>query len=262
MLKLLFRIYGSLIMRCILLQIDEGGSDLGTADAPVVEAETQVESTETVQSEEVAVEQQEQPPVDVEGIQRELHAEREKARRLQEYNEFLRNRPDPNAETVDPFKDVKQMAKDGVPFVEDVEKLIDYKMHLRQEKESEERMLSEVASLADQRRKEDTSYNDKMNLAFELINNDLSGSLSSIVATERTAEGKIRKLEWIATSHPLYGNIATKLNNQEVVDRMKANAAKPTTLASVQGLGSTSKPISQMNAQEYKEYFDSVKKKL
>jgi len=235
-----------------------GGSDLGTAsdvsvEAPVSEAPvTETTNTETQQVVESTP--------DFEGMKRALMAEQDKARRLQEYNEFLRNRPSP-AETSDPYANIRNLEKDSVPFVEDVEQLIEMKLYERMQKESEDRLVAEVKTIAERKKSEDSSYTDKMNLAFELCNMDKN--LADMVEAVPTAEGKLAKLEWIATAHPLYGNISQKNSQQDLIDRVQKNASLPQTLSGMPSSATTTvKPVTQMTDQEFKAYFNKVKSQL
>jgi hypothetical protein len=234
-----------------------GESDLGTA----VESQVTEQVSEPVIESDATIEQDSGPIVDVEGIKRELSAERDKARRLQEYNEFLRNRPDPNTINADPYADVRSLEKDSVPFVEDVEKLIELKLYERMQRESEDRLVSEVKTISEKKKAEDPSYLDKMNLAFELCGMDKN--LEALVESVPTAEGKLAKLEWIAMAHPLYGNISQKTSQQELIDRVKKNASLPQTLSGMPSASTQSvKPVSQMTNDEYRVYLQKIKSQL
>lgn len=234
-----------------------GEGDLGTATESAVEAPVVQESAPDTQVAQVESTEQQ---IDVEGMQRTIIAEREKIQRLQEYNEFLRNRPDPNAVKSDPYANVRSLEKDSVPYVEDVEQLIELKMYEREQKAAEDRLIADVKTISDKKKTEDPSYIDKMNLAFELVGYD--SSLANMVEAQPTAEGKLAKLEWIASAHPLYGNISQKANQQELIDRVQKNASLPPTLSSMPSLATTTKPVSQMTDAEYKVFLAEVKRKL
>jgi hypothetical protein len=238
-----------------------GVSDLGTGEQEQTQAvET---SVETPQAEEVKAESSEKEA----GILRELQQTKDELRREREYNEFVKQ----SAQYREPEKQAEaefDLKPDDIPYVADVDKLIEIKagrlVEAKLQAMEQERVKSDLLTMAEEHRKSDTNFDTRMEYAVELLQND------PLCAREfdraRTAKDKITVLEKIAKWHPKFSeSLLTKEpekknSSDEALQKIKENAGKPPTLSSVGGQGSSIKAWSQMSDDEYIKAFKEVTK--
>lgn len=226
-----------------------GVSDLGTGE------QEQTQAVETPQVEpEVKTESSDKEA----GILRELQQTKDELRREREYNEFVKQ----SAQYREPEKqaDVElDLKPDDIPYVSDVDKLIEVKagrlVEAKLQAMEQERVKADLLQIAEEHRKADSNFDTRMEYAVELLQND------PLCAREfdraRSAKDKITVLERIAKWHPKFSeSLLTKepqKNNasDEALQKIKENAGKPPTLSSVGGQGTSQKAWSQMSDEEY-----------
>ena len=248
-------------------------SDFNTGESDLGTAVEEIGSEETVENNQVdeTVEESRTEEIDsreavetetLKGIKNELWHAREESRKLREYNEFLKeagNQPKVKEAEEDELSD------DDVPYVGDTKKLIKRELGRAREEEQESRLVSQMDTIGKERAEADPAFNKNMDLAFELINREnLSGKsvLKDLVLSKKTAEARVKVLEYIASEHPLHVKSDTVNKSKELVERVKANVAIPTQLSSVGGSGKTSKAWTDMSDEDYATAFLEVTKKM
>lgn len=225
-----------------------GGSDLGTAGLEQVVNET----VNTEVTPEAPVETQVESSISM----AEAMRLKEENQRLKDYNEFIRETSRPQEPSNIPTFD---MAGDQIPYVEDVDKLVEAKMYKFQQMQEQKQVERDLASIAEQSRTSDPTFDKRMELAIEYMDRDPVAMNRFNEA--RTAKDKISVLEKIAKWHPLYDSIqkpAPIIN--DAISRLQANAALPNTLATMQSAGKTQKAVTEMNEQEYNDLFKQITK--
>lgn len=200
-------------------------------------------------------------PEDLPGlIQRAERAEAE-ARRQREYNEFLRQTRSPEVQT----KERKEFDPDAIPYVKDVNDLIDMRVEERLNAIQEQQVIEDLRRISDEKRQTDVSFDKRMSFAMEILERD--EMLAPLFLREKTANGKIAFMERIAQWHPLYGTVegSQPLPSQaqgisEAAQKLKAASQIPPSLSTMQAAGSAQKLVSQMTDEEYIAYFKNVTK--
>lgn len=225
---------------------------------------TEVQGTADVSAQ--APDNQDDLPKDVQGLTSEVVSLRQKLRQKDEYAEFLKN-----AQQYQPAQQQQQeqfeFDPNGVPYNSDVQKIAEHvaKQVLNEtlEQRESQNLEIELRTKADEIRKADSKFDDRMNLAVEMLQRD--PLLEGFFMREKTAQGKIQVLEKIASFHPLYDTVkplpkAPAVN--EALERIKQNSQLPPVLTGVQSTGSTIKQVSQMTDDEYIEFFNKQKREL
>ena len=181
---------------------------------------------------------------------------KEENQRLKDYNEFIRQT---GAEQAAPQKPKFEMPPDAIPYVEDVDKLVDAKLYAFQAQRDAEQLDRDLRNLAEDIKSKDNMFEKRMELAIEYMDRDQFSQAQFDRA--RTAQDKIAVLEKIAKWHPMYDSISKPVPQAtDAIQRLQANAKIPPTLATMQGAGKTMKSVSDMNEQEYAELFKQVTK--
>lgn len=209
---------------------------------------------------------QEDPYEKAHALEIALQKEKAEKARLAEYNQFLKdavNFKKPSGD--DPYKNVRELDAEAVPFVGDVKQLIELGVAEKLMELEEQRSLNELAQYGQQMRSSDPSFDNRMNLAFEVIATNPE-FFEPFVQKEKTAAGKVAVLERIAKQHPNFEYTPTVPQPaqpaQAIVNKIKNNLSIPPTLATMQGSGVTQKAIKDMTLQEYLEFKESIKKQL
>ncbi len=246
-------------------------SDNGLTGSPAPESGeirdqqvTEVQGTADVSVQ--APDNQDDLPKDVQGLTSEVVSLRQKLRQKDEYAEFLKNaqqyqQPQPQQQEKFEFD------PNGIPYNSDVQKIAENIARQIVNKTLEQResqnLEIELRTKADELRKSDAKFDDRMNLAVEMLQRD--PLFEGLFMREKTAQGKIQVLEKIASFHPLYDTVKP-LPKAPVVDealqRIKQNSQLPVVLTGVQGAGSTVKQVSQMTDDEFLEMFEKQKREL
>lgn len=234
-----------------------GVSDQGTGEVQSTESAPQVDAPQVGTDSTDAPEQLDEKSA---GIMRELAETREKLRRQEEYNGFLKGLS--NA----PVKQQIQMPDlddEQVPYVGDVKSLIKAEMQMAREEARLEALVGELKQTGDKLRASDSNFDGRMGLANEILK--YKPEYEVLINSQTSAEGIVRIMENIAMEHPMYANYSAKATapagNQEIIDRLKANAQIPQTLSGVQNSGSATKLPSQMTDEEYFKYKEEIKKR-
>lgn len=195
-------------------------------------------------------------------ISRAERAEAE-SRRQREYNEFLRQTRDNVAQP----KERKEFDPDAIPYVRDVNDLIDMRVEERLNAIQEERVVDDLRRTSDSMRGTDPNFDRRMNMAREILERD--EMLVPLFLREKTADGKIAFMERIAQWHPLYDGSLSRQGGapvsqsqmiSEAAQKLKAATQVPPALSSIPASGTAQKLVSQMTDDEYVAYFKSVTK--
>lgn len=250
-------------------------SESGSGTAEVSQEQTVVteQPTETMgqlmsgETQETVNQPTEDPFQKVQSLEIAIQKERAEKARLAEYNRFLKDAVssrEPAKE--DPYKNVRELDPEAVPFVADVKQLIEMGVAEKMMQLEEERALNELRNYSEQQRASDPTFDNRMNLAFEVIATN-PNFFEPFVQKERSAEGKVAVLERIAKQHPNFDFAPTapqpaSQQSQAIVEKIKQNMSIPPTLATMQGSGVTQKSIKDMSLPEYLEYKESIKKLL
>lgn len=187
----------------------------------------------------------------------EVQKLREEVRLKQEYIEFMKasgqvqqpvNLPEFNMDPKD------------VPYVEDVQKLVDARMAQFQQQLEQRQIESDLRSMADTKRSSDPQFDKRMELAIEYMERDPISQ--DRFSQARSAKDKLDVLEKIARWHPLYGSVSgPQLQpNQDVVDRLKANSQIPATLSSMQTAGNNQVSMVNATEEEWRKKFNEITK--
>ena len=239
-----------------------GNTDLGTGgsnevtEAPVVQEQQATQQPDT---------QQEQMTEREKGLLRDLQTARDEAQRLKEYNEFIANSNKYQQSQQQQSSEQFNPDPDAILYASEVDKLIEQKANALVDKKlaalDERRMQMDLQAKANSYRQADANFDTRMRLATELVERDPMCQWMFDRAID--ADAKIKVLEKIAREHPLYNDsyAAQSKSVDEAMRKIQENASKPPTLSGVQTTGRTEKLVSQMNEQEYAEYFKSVIKK-
>lgn len=246
-------------------------SDNGLTGSPapesgeVVEQQvTEVQGTADVSAQ--APDNQDDLPKDIQGLTSEVVSLRQKLRQKDEYAEFLKN-----AQQYQPVQQQQQekfeFDPNGVPYNSDVQKIAEHVanqiLNEKLEQREAQNLEIELRTKADEIRKSDSKFDDRMNLAVEMLQRD--PLFEGLFMREKTAQGKIQVLEKIATFHPLYDSVKPAPKApvvDEAIQRIKQNSQLPPVLTGVQSAGSTTKQISQMTDDEFVEFFNKQKREL
>jgi len=230
-----------------------GISDQGTGDQTSTEQVTESQVTGTQATEE----QPEQTNEREAGLLREVSEVKEKLRRQQEYNNFLKGlSTTPQQQKVQ----MPELDDDSVPYVQDVKAMIKAEMALAREEAQMERLVDEVRDYGGKQREADKNFDSRMNLANEILR--YKPEYEALINAQRSAKDIVRVMENIAMEHPMYDTFSAKpaSSNQEAIDRLKANAGLPQTLTGIAGSGQANKLPSQMTDAEYFEYKEKIKR--
>ena len=188
----------------------------------------------------------------------EVQKLREEVRLKQEYIEFMKA----SNQVQQPVKDLPEFNMDpkDVPYVEDVQKLVDARMAQFQQQLEQKQIESDLRSMADTKRSSDPQFDKRMELAIEYMDKDPMALANFDRA--RTAKDKLDVLEKIARWHPLYGSLGNQQlqPNQDVVDRLKANSQIPATLSSMQTAGNTQVSMVDATEEQWRKKFNEVVK--
>lgn len=244
---MLFRLLKSFFPPMIMW-IDEGGSDLGTAGEDV---STEVKGDITSTPEAPVVDTP--PVVSVEEVQK-LRKENE---RLKEYAEFVKQVSQASL----PKVEKPDIAPDTITYAEDVDKIVDYKLHEFLAQKEAQQVEQDLRNLADENRANDPMFDARMELAIEYMDKDEISQAR--FSNARTAKEKIAVLEKMAKWHPKYDLLQKPVETPPVDDaikRLQANAEIPATLATMQTAGKTQKSVSDMNETEFDEFFRTITK--
>ena len=124
-----------------------------------------------------------------------------------------------------------------------------------------ERITNELRVMADSKRSSDPSFDDRMNLAIELL--ELRPSYRAMFLEEGTAQAKLDFLELIAQRHPLYvapaGQPARNTQVSSAIEKLKQNQNIPVTLSNIASSSMIPKSIKQMTEAEYGDYVAKIK---
>lgn len=230
----------------------EGSVDSGRVD--------QVVSNQTEGTGEV----QETPDDRIRVLEDSLAKQRREATRMREYNEFLRQSQQFRKKDNSNVPDISDIDPDSVPLASDVDRIIEARLHAKLQAIEEERALSELSQIGNQRRAADPNFDKVINMAFEVIGTD-PDFFEPFVMRHKSGAERIKELERIARQHPLFEETRVVPNvaaTQNVVDKIKNNLSMPPTLSSIQGVGSSGKAIKDMTLEEYLSFKESVKAKL
>jgi hypothetical protein len=230
-----------------------GISDQGTGDQTSTEQVTESQVTET-QSTEAPTEQVDERTA---GLLREVSEVKEKLRRQQEYNNFLKGlSTTPQQQKVQ----MPELDDDSVPYVQDVKAMIKAEMALARQEAEMERLVEDIRDYGNKQREADKNFDSRMNLANEILR--YKPEYAQLIEAQRSAKDIVRVMENIAMEHPMYDTFTVKpvSSNQEAIDRLKANAVLPQTLSGIAGSGQAQKLPSQMTDQEYFEYKEKIKR--
>ena len=191
-------------------------------------------------------------------IARAERAEAE-ARRLSEYNEFLKKVP----QSQQPQREKFSIDPDAIPYASDVDKIVEQRLEERFAREQEQRLVVDLQTTAEQRRASDPDFDRRMSLAREYIERD--DLVAAMFMRETTAAGKIAMMEKIATWHPNFGGVAARQSltpspAAEAMQKLKESAATPPVLSQISGASIAQRPVSQMSSEEYREYFKQITK--
>jgi len=241
-----------------------GESDLGTAveeevESEIIESEGTGDENQTEESEAVETEVE---SADMKGIKNELWHAKEEARKLREYNAFLKeagNQPKAQVDEED------ELADDDVPYVGDTKKLIKKEMDIARATAQEDQIVSQMETIGKEKQEADSNFPKNMDLAFELIEREASSgktALKDLVMSKGTAEGRIKVLEYIASEHPMHVKSDAVNKSKALMDKVKANASIPTQLSSVGGSGKTSKAWTDMSDEDYEKEFQKITKQM
>ena len=240
----------------------------GTADLGTGGSEQVVQQTNEVQGgagEQTVQTPDNQQSTHEQGLVNEVTRLRDELKRKDEYLEFVRASQQYQPQQAQQVQqDDIDLKPNDIPEVADVERIAEKRARaLFQEMQAQEqsnRMEAELRSRAEEIRKTDTNFDNRINLAIELMQRD--PYLQSAFARETSAEGKIKALEKIAVFHPLYesykpATVASKPVD-DAIKKLQENAKLPQTLSGVQGSGQVIKQASQMTDEEYIEYLREV----
>lgn len=227
-----------------------GGTDQGTGVVEEVNTGVQGDITSEVQA--PADNQVETPTISV----AEAMKLKEENQRLKDYAEFIRQTGGEQPVVRPKF----EMAPDAIPYVEDVDKLVDAKLEAFIAQREAEQVEKDLRNIAEQTKAKDPMFEKRMELAVEYLDRDEVAQKQ--FARARTAQDKIAVLEKIAKWHPMYDSISRPAVQpvSDAIQRLQQNAAIPPTLATIQGAGNTRKSVQDMNEQEYKELFREITK--
>lgn len=192
--------------------------------------------------------------VDVNALRAENARLADENRRQREYAEFIRRSRTEQPQQPQLAQRQSSLDPDAIPFVSDVDRLIEERISgVRSELENE-RVTNELRVMADNMRSSDPTFDDRMNLAIELL--ELKPAYKSIFFNEcKTAQEKIDFLEWASSKHPLYvppaGQPARVTPASTAIEKLKQNNNIPVTLSSIASSSMIPKSIRQMSDQEY-----------
>jgi len=230
-----------------------GNSDQGTGEQISTEqvTESQVTETQTTESEPEQVNEREA------GLLREVSEVKEKLRRQQEYNNFLKGLSNtPQQQKIQ----MPELDDDSVPYVQDVKAMIKAEMAMARQEAEMEVLVENIREYGNKQREADSNFDSRMNLANEILR--YKPEYAQIIEAQKTAKNVVRSMENIAMEHPMYDTFSVKpvSSNQEAIERLKANAGLPQTLSGIAGSGQAQKLPSQMTDQEYFEYKEKIKR--
>lgn len=237
----------------------EGVSDQGTGEG-IQEVNVSTEApVETASEVTVGSEGEQQLDEKSAGIMRELAETREKLKRQEDYNKFLKGL---SSTPVQQKIQMPDLDDEQVPYVGDVKSIIKAELEQAREEARLEKLVSDITQTSNKLRESDKNFDGRMNLANEILK--YKPEYGVLIDSQKTAEDIIRIMETIAMEHPMYGNFSSKpvpSANQEAIDRLKANAQIPQTLTGIQNSGSAVKLPSQMSDEEYFKYKEEIKKR-
>lgn len=247
MLKLLISQFLRMMLHNIILFADDGVADLGTG----------VVQSEGVQGEAGTepVVQNDNPTISV----AEAMKLKEDNQRLSEYAEFIKQSAAAGRPPVNPVQR-NVLPKDAVPFVEDVEAIIEDRVAQFKQEMENEIVIRDLTSLSASMRASDPDFDRRMQLASEYVEHDEFAQHQFDKA--RTAQEKIAVLEKVAKFHPLFGNSPAQAANpvNDAVARLQRNAQIPATVNNMAIAGGGRKSVMDMDDKEYNDFFKSVVK--
>lgn len=220
------------------------------------------------QQEAVTPEQVQQPVdnsnVDVNALRAENARLADENRRQREYAEFIRRSMAEQPQQPQQAQGQSSLDPDAIPYVSDVDRLIEERISSVRSELENERVTNELRIMADSMRSSDPTFDDRMNLAIELL--ELRPAFKSMFFNEcKTAQEKIDFLELVAVKHPLYvpsaGQPVRTTPASTAIEKLKQNNNIPVTLSSIASSSMIPKSISQMSDQEYADFVARTKAK-
>lgn len=205
-------------------------------------------------------------PNDVNGLMQTVHNLRAELQRKEEYTKFLRESIDSGAITPQQAQQAQNqfdLDDDVVPFAGDVKKMIDAKVEQRlavmKMELMEDAAREQLQSLANEARAKDPAFDQRMDMAVELLRDPAYASAFNRLPL--SGKARLDFLEKIAPFHPNYSMAAPRNSMaQDTIDKLKANSLVPPTLASMGSQGSTMKSINDMTEAEFEAHFKNVLK--
>jgi hypothetical protein len=245
-------------------ETDEGGGS-GDVSAPAAPAA----DSAAVQSPDVPSAPAGQDiPNDVNGLLETVRNLRAEIERKESYTQFLKEYIDSGAITPQQGQQMVEnfdLDDDVIPYAGDVKKMIEARVNAivadKLTAIEEKQLLTQMKAIGDARKASDATFESRMNMAIELLNDPAYAAAYNKVPND--ANAKIKFLERIAQFHPNGQTLAPQSTvTDEAIKRIQANAALPQTLASVGSVGSTQKSVKDMTDREFDEYRERQRREM